>query len=450
MAVEKMLSVTITGTMRKLDEVLEACCESESFHIEQASDMLPGSTDFAPINEANPYTPLCSKLSDTFSAARLEPEMQEDAESPIPLDRIQEYADGFASKLGEIAARRAALEKMLAETERSLEQFRHFEGLDINLADIFACRFIKVRFGRLPKASYEKLSQYDDNPYIMLFPCTSDREWVWGVYFSPIEQIAEVDRIFAGLYWERLHIPDAAGTPEQVRMALSADAEGLRQQVAEANEQARQYWEETRDTVSKLYSFLEHKRALFEKRRYVSRYHETDSFLLVGWTTPGKADDLMNACTAVEGIECDIVKPDLRRSKIEPPVSLRNKGIFAPFEFYVKMYGLPSYRESDPTPFVAITFILLFGMMFADVGQGIVLSLVAYFFMWKMKKMELGKSLALCGLSSAFFGVLLGSVFGFEHWLNPFWGWVSEKTGLPLDNGKLIDAHHSAQNRGQG
>ena len=107
------------------------------------------------------------------------------------------------------------------------------------------------------------------------------------------------------------------------------------------------------------------------------------------------------------------------------------------------MYGLPDYREMDPTTFVAVTYFLLFGMMFADVGQGLVLSLVGFLFMWKMKKMELGKIIGICGFSSAIFGVLLGSVFGFEHWLDGFWGWVHEKTGVPLNEGKLINIEDS-------
>ena len=47
----------------------------------------------------------------------------------------------------------------------------------------------------------------------------------------------------------------------------------------------------------------------------------------------------------------------------------------------------------------------------------------------------------MCGISSAIFGVLFGSVFGFEEALNPFWGWVHEKTGIPLMEGKLLDVN---------
>ena len=105
----------------------------------------------------------------------------------------------------------------------------------------------------------------------------------------------------------------------------------------------------------------------------------------------------------------------------KPPTKLRNPKLFKPFEMYVKMYGLPAYNEMDPTPLVAITYFLFFGMMFGDVGQGAVIILVGAL-MWFLKKMSLGKVLMTVGVSSIIFGFFYGSVFGMEdliHGFNP-------------------------------
>ena len=56
-------------------------------------------------------------------------------------------------------------------------------------------------FGCLPRESYEKLNSFTENPYIIFFPCSQDSQYYWGVYFSPIEQVAEVDRIFSSLFF---------------------------------------------------------------------------------------------------------------------------------------------------------------------------------------------------------------------------------------------------------
>ena len=106
------------------------------------------------------------------------------------------------------------------EYRHSLEDISHFVGLDLNLDRIHECEYIKVRFGSLPKESFEKLKSYTQNPYIIFFPATSDNEKYWGVYFAPIDQVSEVDRIFSSLYFTRIRLPEMKSTPELVAESL--------------------------------------------------------------------------------------------------------------------------------------------------------------------------------------------------------------------------------------
>ena len=75
---------------------------------------------------------------------------------------------------------------------------------------------------------------------------------------------------------------------------------------------------------------------------------------------------------------------------------------------------------------------LLFGIMFGDLGQGLCVSIVGWL-MWKWKKMKLGKALIPCGISSAIFGTLFGSVFGFEHALDPLYKAVFGLDEKPIE-----------------
>jgi V/A-type H+-transporting ATPase subunit I len=96
--------------------------------------------------------------------------------------------------------------------------------------------------------------------------------------------------------------------------------------------------------------------------------------------------------------------------------------LLAPFAMLVKQYGVPEYGEVDPTPLFAVTFILMFGSMFGDIGQGAVIALAAW-----LLRLKLGRFWpfgVMAGLSSMVFGVLFGSIFGEEHlipalWMNP-------------------------------
>src|SRR5699024_9284541 len=98
---------------------------------------------------------------------------------------------------------------------------KHLNGLNISFDDIFSCRYVKSRFGRLPRDSYEKLSYYDDRKFFFFsFDC--DKEYHWGVYFAPATKAASIDDIFTSLYFERIRIPDYAhGTPEQASANLT-------------------------------------------------------------------------------------------------------------------------------------------------------------------------------------------------------------------------------------
>ena len=111
------------------------------------------------------------------------------------------------------------------------------------------------------------------------------------------------------------------------------------------------------------------------------------------------------------------------------PTLLRNPKSSAPVEGIVSTYGMPGYREIDPTPLVAVTFVLMFGIMFGDLGHGLVLATIGAllsFNVFPKARSHLWPGIVLmaCGLSSSVFGLLYGSVFGMEDvipqlWLSP-------------------------------
>ena len=103
-----------------------------------------------------------------------------------------------------------------------------------------------------------------------------------------------------------------------------------------------------------------------------------------------------------------------------PPTKMKNPGLFRPFEMYVEMYGLPSYNELDPTILIGITYSILFGFMFGDAGQGLCL-LVGGFLLYRFKKIRLAGIISCCGVFSTIFGLLFGSVFGFEDIIDAVW-----------------------------
>ncbi len=435
-----MRLVTVSGDMSKLDKAIQTCCENGDFHIEQATDFFDSKQGYSALNEDNPYSYYLTKLENALCAAKLTVPDYDSSASEVESSQLAAFVDSFAEKTDELSQRINKLEEEIHTNRLSLDQMKHFEGLDIKLDELFACEFVCMRFGRLPVESYEKLAYYNDNPYVMCFPCSRDKKYVWGLYCAPLEAIGEVDRIFQSLYWERLWIPAETGTVEEACAILEEKLKEGSAELSEAQALLDEYWAEEKNRCAMTYALLSQRKQTFDLRHNAARYGDSNTFFLAGWIPSKSRNRLRAELDKIKGITYKLERPE--ECGKEPPTRLKNPMPIKAFEFFVSMYGLPSYREIDPTPFVAITYFLLFGVMFGDVGQGFVLTLVAYFFMWKMKKMPLGRAIAICGISSMFFGVLFGSVFGFEEWLNPFFAWLHKKTGIPLTHGKLIDVHH--------
>lgn len=91
----------------------------------------------------------------------------------------------------------------------------------------------------------------------------------------------------------------------------------------------------------------------------------------------------------------------------------------SPFATLVRGYGTPRYDEFDPTWLFAITFTLMFGMMFGDVGHGLVIVAASWLLRDKLKSFT--RFGIIAGLSSTVFGLLYGSIFGYEDIMHPLW-----------------------------
>jgi V/A-type H+-transporting ATPase subunit I len=102
------------------------------------------------------------------------------------------------------------------------------------------------------------------------------------------------------------------------------------------------------------------------------------------------------------------------RSSPKVPVMYRYPKFMKLFESLTTLYGTPSYNEINPTPILALTFPLFFGLMFGDLGHGIILATIGVFLYKYSKSMaKIGTILVVCGLFGAIIGgVLYGEAFG--------------------------------------
>ncbi len=172
--------------------------------------------------------------------------------------------------------------------------------------------------------------------------------------------------------------------------------------------------------------------ALRERARNAQQFYTAQSkfartertCLISGWARESSIPQIERALTdATLGrilIEHRPPDPDA-----DIPVFIENPKWLKPFERLIEAYGVPGYYEIEPTIFVAISFLLMFGIMFGDVGHGAVVAL-AGLAMLKVPKLaakfeDTGVIFVAAGLSAMFFGFLFGSVFASEDLLPALW-----------------------------
>jgi V/A-type H+-transporting ATPase subunit I len=155
----------------------------------------------------------------------------------------------------------------------------------------------------------------------------------------------------------------------------------------------------------------------------------TGRFLVIaGWIPADHADALaariadVSERRAIVTIERPEDMPEVAAQALHIPILHRNPVLLRPFESLVQLYGTPTYREVQPTAFFAISFLLMFGLMFGDVGHGATLFAAGYsLYRWVPRFLDYGILLMEVGCASALFGLLYGSFFGIEGLLPVLW-----------------------------
>ena len=417
MAVSPIKSIGIIGLRSELDKVINICGRSGEFQPDDPLNFYSDTRGFMPVTDKNPYSEPLSDFTETLNLAGIKPDIIDVRDVIDSNEQVLDRIEAMNRELERLIATRADLNQRIDQCKRSIEETSHFVGMDMDFDKIFSCEFIKANFGRLPRDSYQKLENYKDDPYISFFICTEDETHYWGVYVTPIDKSEDIDRIFSGLYFEHCDVEGFHGTPEKSLEILQSHLNALLEELDVADSKLESYYKYNKTDINRYFSKISELELYSDIKKNAMFYHK--SFILVGWVPADCADELVSQLEAVESIECSLTdgKDELKHS---PPIKLKNNFFSKPYEFFIDMYGLPCYNEPDPTFFVSLSFTILFGIMFGDVGQGIILSIAGYL-MWKFKRMDIGKILMPCGVSATLFGFVYGSVFGFEEALDPLY-----------------------------
>ena len=425
MSIEKLELVSIAGDLPQLNAAITACLRSKVFHIENAAKLL-GSTEDSGGGTGliNPYAdPLRALLELDLRKIKLDPDAEPLPEEFTP-EQILDEAKRISDRLKTVRDDLASARRQIADYESAAIHLKHLQPSELDLGELTKCKHILYRFGRMPEENLQKLDFYTDAGFIFQAYHTA-HEYVWGFYFAAQERIMSADAIMKGLLFERYELPpDLTGTPEQALRDIQIRLTERKADLERLEKAEDGIIEAEAEQLGRMYRFAKYESEIWKLRSQCIRTQ--DKFSLMGYVPVSEKENFKKFIDKVPEISVTYEAP-WADSRVQPPVRLKNGWFSKPFSMFVEMYGLPNYNGYNPTSFVAITYTLLFGIMFGDLGQGLVLALIGWF-LDKKKNFSLGGIMTRIGVSSAVFGTLYGSVFGFEEALDPLW----EKTGIPF------------------
>lgn len=428
----KMKFLSITGPQADIDRAVSKYLSKYEMHLENTMTELQTVHELRPYIEINPYRQTLTKAQGFLEL------IEAKDESPTRKLGLQEsigIIEDLSSLNASLEKEKVALGEQRDALKQSLRAIAPFRELKYDLHAVLDFKFVKYRFGKISHEYWNKLETYVyDNLDTLFYKCYSNDEYIWGVYFVPAEQSSKIDAVYSSLHFERLHIPDEyEGTPEEAYQKLSGQIKILDFEIQTLEDKLIASLTEKKEELIAAAHILELESSIFDVRKLAACTKKKDHnfYILCGWMSES---DAKSFCKEIEHDDnlFVIIEDDHNNIYSTPPTKLKNPKIFRPFEMFIRMYGIPSYNEIDPTIFVALTYAFIFGVMFGDVGQGICLA-VGGFLLYHFKKINLAAIVGTAGIFSTFFGFMFGSIFGFEDiidavWLRP----VSQMSNVPF------------------
>lgn len=422
MGIEKMELVSLVGKMEELDLCIDKCCESGCFHIEPAFSSVGTANGLTMLNEKNGYSAPLKEFERIASELGIELEMIDFS------DYVPRTPEDFSNRAVEInksfeeqdRRKKDAMQK-ISEMTGAITQIKHLQGMNSDFKEIFSCKYVASRIGRLPTDNLEKLDYYDENFFFV--PFETEDLYCWGMYFCPEDEKAIVDDLFRSMYFERIQLPDfVEGDSDKAIKKLSQDLVTQQSVADDCQKQIDVISQQAKEEILKAYSKLVYLHGAFELRKKIG--YLSGKFYIKGFVPKKDKTRFSGLMQGFESVTVTYMPPDTD-ANCTPPTILKNSFLTRPFRMLVEMYGLPNYGGFNPTAFVAVTYTLLFGIMFGDLGQGFLVLLLGLIVGKKANK-DAGGMMIRCGLSSMIFGTLYGSVFGYEEILDP----VFENMGI--------------------
>jgi len=251
---------------------------------------------------------------------------------------------------------------------------------------------------QIPASVVQRVSSNSDKAHIMIFYAKD------GI---------KIDEILSKFGFERTSLPVSERTPSEELYAIESS-------LKEAEQEKERLFADLKKHLPDLpklfyvydYFFQKTVKKTAERKAGVTG----STFFLSGWVPKHELTGLTEKLKR-EASLCEIERIEPEEGE-DRPTLLKNAPAFYPFELITRIFGLPGKGEVDPTGPLSMFYLLFFAMCLSDVGYGIILSVVSWYFLKKLTLSEGGKKLLVLlfigGIATIFVGVISGAYFSID------------------------------------
>lgn len=294
------------------------------------------------------------------------------------------------------------------------EQLEEWKELDIKIDDLEGTKNTKIIAGTLPSKDFlsclEEIKKIGKE--IEIKKISEDKKQCKIIILSISEYYSFIKKILSKYNIDYFRSTlEFSGTPRDILKNIFKELKNIEEERKIVFDASKKLYRENL-WLYVTFDYL----SILKSKKDIERYiKQTKKVIIIeGWILKKDLNELKNTLYK-KFKELEIVFSDPKKSD-DIPVALKNNKFVEPFESVTELYGIPKYKEFDPTPLFAPFYFIFFGMCLSDAGYGLVIAVLSY---WALKKYKFEGMVKkffglffLGGLSTFIMGAIMGSWMG--------------------------------------
>jgi V/A-type H+-transporting ATPase subunit I len=430
---ERMASASIICLRKDQDRALEALDCFGSFHVEENKDNLALDEQRELIQVAEEAI---SNVNSVVRQLELEKSGPLDLFRSVEIEKTQLVSEDWqsleTSVSKEISELKDQTDRLTTSQKGFQEKKTELQGLKAMAETLSAMQMDIIFFEKMqriylaivkvPRKNVVEMERDLSSFPIILQHCLLTKDAEFLSIALPRKHADEADKIL------KLHHADIISIPRDMPRDLHLAQVKIKQEISEIEQKEQEIsnaLEELGEAKkNRLFALRETAQNILNSLNAKGKFLQTERLVTVtGFVAKRELSDMRAKIETQLAGNVLVLENELKPEE-KPPSVLRNHPIIKPFEELTKLYGLPHYDELDPTPILAISFPLIFGLMFGDLGHGLVLLggglALALLIKGQGTLKNFSWILVACGIGSVIAGLLFGEFFG-KPILHPLW-----------------------------